>query len=123
MISTNEAQSLLSNGGNVVDDNGDKIGKVTQTVPVSHEEVRIEREPVTDANRGDAVSGGDITEEVHEVELKGERVAVSKETVPVERVRIDSDTVTEDQEVSEQLRKEQIKPDNDGINGSEDRDR
>lgn len=96
---------------------------VTQTVPVSHEEVRIEREPVTDANRGDAVSGGDITEEVHEVELKGERVAVSKETVPVERVRIDTDTVTEDQEVSEQLRKEQIEADSDGINGSEDRDR
>ena len=27
---------------------------VTQTVPVSHEEVRLEREPITDANRGAA---------------------------------------------------------------------
>ena len=34
---------------------------VTQTVPVSREEVRIEREPITDANRGDATAGGDIT--------------------------------------------------------------
>jgi stress response protein YsnF len=29
---------------------------VTQTVPVSHEEVRIEREPITDANVGDATA-------------------------------------------------------------------
>ena len=32
-------------------------------VPVSREEVRVEREPITDANRGDALSGGQITEE------------------------------------------------------------
>ena len=25
---------------------------VTKTVPVSHEEVRVQREPITDANRG-----------------------------------------------------------------------
>ena len=81
---------------------------VTKTVPVSHEEVRIEREPITDANRGDATSGADITEEVHEVELKGERVVVDKETVPVERVQMGTETVTEDQQVSEQVRKEQI---------------
>ena len=81
---------------------------VTKTVPVSHEEVRIEREPITDANIGDATSGGDITEEEHEVELKGERVVVDKEAVPVERVRMDTETVTEDQQVSEEVRKEQI---------------
>ena len=84
---------------------------VTKTVPVSHEEVRIERVPITDANRGDAVAGGDITEEVHEVELKGERVVVDKETVPVERVQMDTETVTEDQQVTEQVRKEQIEAD------------
>ncbi|GAA4704425.1 conserved domain-containing protein [Promicromonospora umidemergens] len=81
---------------------------VTQTVPVSHEEVRVEREPVTDANRGRAMAGGDITEEEHEVTLHAERPTVDKETVPVERVRMDTDTVTEDAEISEQLRKEQI---------------
>jgi uncharacterized protein (TIGR02271 family) len=86
---------------------------VTKTVPVSHEEVRIEREPITEANRDDALSGGDITEEEHEVELKGERVVVGKDTVPVERVRMDTDVVTEDQQVSEELRKEQIDADGD----------
>lgn len=40
---------------------------VTQTVPVSHEEVRLEREPITDANRGQATSGSDISEDEHEV--------------------------------------------------------
>ena len=70
-------------------------------VPVSHEEVRLEREPITDANRGEALSGGDITEEEHEVVLNEERVVVDKETVPVERVRVDKETVTEEQQVDE----------------------
>jgi len=81
---------------------------VTQTVPVSREEVRLEREPITDANRGEAMSGGDITEEDHEVTLHAERPVVSKETVPVERVQLGTETVTEDHEVNETLRKEQI---------------
>jgi uncharacterized protein (TIGR02271 family) len=81
---------------------------VTQTVPVSHEEVRLEREPITDANRGQATSGSDISEEEHEVTLHAERPVTSKETVAVERVRLGTETVTEDHEVSETLRKEQI---------------
>ncbi|MCL3819366.1 DUF2382 domain-containing protein [Aeromicrobium wangtongii] len=96
---------------------------VTTTVPVSHEEVRIEREPITDANRDDAVSGGDITEEVHEVELKGERVVVTKDTVPVERVRLSTETVTEDQQVSEEVRKEQIDTEGGEIDSADRRDR
>jgi uncharacterized protein (TIGR02271 family) len=82
--------------------------QVTQTIPVSHEEVRLEREPITDANRDAALSGSDISEEEHEVTLHAERPVVQKETVPVERVRLGTETVTEDHEVSETLRKEQI---------------
>jgi uncharacterized protein (TIGR02271 family) len=84
---------------------------VTQTVPVSHEEVRVEREPITEGNRGDAMAGGDITEEEHEVVLTEERPVVSKETVPVERVRMDTETVTEEHQVDESVRKEQIDTD------------
>jgi uncharacterized protein (TIGR02271 family) len=88
---------------------------VTTTVPVSHEEVRLEREPITDANRGQATSGADISEEEHEVTLHAERPVTDKETVPVERVRLGKETVTEDHEVSETLRKEQIDdPDTNG---------
>ena len=80
----------------------------TVTVPVSHEEVRLEREPITDANVGDALRGGDLTSEEHEVTLTEERVVVNKETVPVERVRLDKDTVTEQQQVNEEVRREEI---------------
>jgi uncharacterized protein (TIGR02271 family) len=87
---------------------------VTTTVPVSREEVRLEREPITDANRDEALRGGDITEEEHEVVLSEERPVVQKETVPVERVRVDKDTVTEQHEVDETVRKEQIELDESG---------
>jgi uncharacterized protein (TIGR02271 family) len=86
---------------------------VTQTVPVSHEEVRVQREPITDANMGDAMDGPAISEEEHEVVLHAERPVVEKEAVPVERVRLDTETVTEQQQVSETVRKEQV--DTDGI--------
>ncbi len=90
---------------------------VTKTVPVQREEVRLEREPITDANRGAALDGPDISEEGHEVVLHEERPVVEKETVPVERVRLDKDVVQDDVTVNEEVRKEQI--DADGV----DRDR
>src|SRR5215217_2525348 len=40
--------------------------KVQKTVPVQREEVRVEREPITDANVGDAKAGPEISEEEHE---------------------------------------------------------
>jgi uncharacterized protein (TIGR02271 family) len=81
---------------------------VTQTVPVKREEVRIEREPITDANRADATAGGEITSEEHEVVLHEEEVVVDKQAVPKERVRMDKDVITDEQQVSETLQKEQI---------------
>jgi uncharacterized protein (TIGR02271 family) len=77
-------------------------------VPVSHGEVRLEREPITEANRGQAMAGSDITEEEHEITLHAERPVAAKEAVAVERVKLGKETVTENQEVSETLRKEQI---------------
>jgi uncharacterized protein (TIGR02271 family) len=86
---------------------------VTTTVPVSHEEVRIEREPITDANVGNALDGPAISEEEHEVVLHAERPVVAKEAVPVERVRLDTETVTSQETVSDTVRKEQIELDAD----------
>lgn len=87
---------------------------VTKTVPVSHEEVRIEREPITDANVGNAMDGPAISEEEHEVTLHAERPVVDKETVPVERVRLDKETVTDEVTVNEEVSKEEIELDDDG---------
>jgi len=84
---------------------------VTQTVPVSHEEVRVQREPITEANIGNAMDGPAISEEEHEVTLHAERPVVEKEAVPVERVRLDTETVTEHQQVTDTVRKEQVDTD------------
>jgi uncharacterized protein (TIGR02271 family) len=81
------------------------------TVPVQREEVRVEREPITDTNLDDATSGPDISEEEHEVTLHEEEVVVDKRAVPKERVRMDTETVTEERQVSEEVRKEQIQVD------------
>ena len=94
---------------------------VTETVPVTREEVRIEREPITDANIDNALSGPAISEEEHEVVLHAERPVVEKEAVPVERVRLDKETVTEQQQVTEGLRKEEIEVE--GADTTLDRDR
>jgi uncharacterized protein (TIGR02271 family) len=92
---------------------------VTETVPVSREEVRVEREPITDANVGKAMDGPAISEEEHEVVLHEETPVVEKEAVPVERVRLDKDTVTEQVQVSEGVRKEEIEVD--GVDETRDR--
>jgi uncharacterized protein (TIGR02271 family) len=83
------------------------------TVPVSREEVTVEREPITDANRGAAHSGPAISEEEHEVTLRAERPVVEKEAVPVERVRLGTETRTQHETVGGEVRKEQIEVDAD----------
>ena len=87
-------------------------------VPVSREEVRLEREPITDANRGEALAGGTITEEEHEVVLHEERPVVTTEAVPVERVRLGTETVTEQESVTGEVRKEQVELDDSTVTGT-----
>jgi uncharacterized protein (TIGR02271 family) len=91
------------------------------TVPVQREEVRVEREPITDANLDAATSGPAISEEEHEVTLHEETPVVDKRAVPKERVRLDTDTVTDERQVSEEVRKEQIEVDGDQSTYRDDR--
>ena len=86
------------------------------TVPVQREEVRVEREPITDANLGAATDGPAISEEEHEVTLHEEEVVVDKQAVPKERVRLDTETVTDQRQVAEEVRKEQVE-----VEGDQDR--
>jgi len=85
--------------------------QVTQTVPVKREEVRLEREPITDGNVDQALEGPEISEEEHEVVLHEEEPVVEKRTVPKERVRMEKESVTDEAQVSEEVRKEQIEAD------------
>ncbi|MEW1599552.1 PRC and DUF2382 domain-containing protein [Streptomyces sp. NPDC093808] len=82
--------------------------EVQQTVPVRHEEVRVEREPITDANREEAESGPAFKEDQHEVTLHEERPVVTTEAVPVERVRMTTEEKVENETVRGQVRKERI---------------
>jgi uncharacterized protein (TIGR02271 family) len=75
------------------------------TVPVRHEEVRVEREPV----RGDERAS--IGEADQEVVLHAERPVVQTEAVPVEKVRLSTETVTEQRTVRGKVRKERVEVD------------
>ncbi|GGX73389.1 DUF2382 domain-containing protein [Streptomyces minutiscleroticus] len=80
---------------------------VVTTVPISHEEVRVVHEPIRE---GEGVRA-DIGEAEAEVTLHAERPVVRKEAVPVERVHLETEKVTEQQEVADTVRKEQIEYD------------
>ncbi|MFI2610675.1 PRC and DUF2382 domain-containing protein [Kitasatospora sp. NPDC018619] len=79
-----------------------------QTVPIRHEEVHIEHEPITAADRGTAMAGESIAEAEYEVTLHAERPVVRTEAVPVERVRLVTEERVEEQTVTGQVRKERI---------------
>ena len=87
--------------------------QVQTTVPVQREEVRLEHEPITDANVDQALDGPEISEEEHEVVLHEEQPVVEKRVVPKERVRLQKETVTDERQVSEEVRKERIETDDD----------
>lgn len=84
----------------------------TVTVPVTKERAVLEREPIAD---GENVSGGkdSLSEEDVEVVLHEEQVVVDKETVATERVRLGTETVTEDETVTEEVSKEHVDTDGD----------
>jgi uncharacterized protein (TIGR02271 family) len=82
--------------------------QVNVTVPVQREEVRIERQPITEANADAAMRGPELSEEEHELILSAEEPVVDKRVVPKERIRLDKDVVTEERSVDEEIRKERI---------------
>ncbi len=77
-------------------------------VPVRREKARMVTEPITDANRDRAMSGGDLTTGEHEVVLSEEVVDVDKRVVPKERVRLETETETDEVAVDDTVRKERI---------------
>ncbi|QHY93816.1 PRC-barrel domain protein [Streptomyces sp. S4.7] len=89
---------------------------VTTTVPITHEEVRVVREPIKPGDRtiGRAPMGNAETEVI----LHAEEAVVRKEAVPVERVHLETEKVTEQKEVSADVRKEQVEYDAPGQDDS-----
>ncbi|MFE1322483.1 PRC and DUF2382 domain-containing protein [Kitasatospora phosalacinea] len=81
--------------------------QVERRVPVVRERVRVERIPVSDAERA-ALSEQEIAEAVEEVTLREERPVVRKYLAPIERVRLVVERYTEEEVVREELRREQV---------------
>ena len=86
---------------------------VNITVPVRREKAKLVTEPITDANVDSALSGGDLTTEEHEVVLSEEVVDVDKLVVPKERVRLETESETDEVVVDEAVRKERIQMEQD----------
>lgn len=85
-------------------------------VPVRREKAKLVTEPITDANVDSALSGGDLTTEEHEVVLSEEVVDVDKRVVPKERVRLETESETEEVVVDEAVRKERVQMEQDAPN-------
>lgn len=83
---------------------------VDRTVPVEHERARVTRETLSPGESTDAET---IGEREIEVDLTEDVVDVDKRTVAKERVSLGKETVTEEREVSEELRKERVEVDGD----------
>ncbi len=87
----------------------------TVSVPLQHEEVTVERVPVSGqvdaATVRDAFQGGDI-----EVPVMGEEAVVGKKVVETEEVRLHKQAVTQDQTVSDTVRRENVTVDADPEN-------
>ena len=78
----------------------------TITVEVTHEEVRLVSEPT---GAGGAASDlGAQKNQARWMYVSREEVVVTKRVVPVERVRLEVYPVTEQRQVSDEVRKEQI---------------
>lgn len=75
-------------------------------VPVTREEVRVERTPISEEEAKNFT--GNIGEEEASVTLHEERVNVSKDTVPVEKIALNKEQVQDTETVSETVRKEQF---------------
>lgn len=86
----------------------------TVEVPVTREEVRIERTPISADEAANYKGSIDEGGQEASVTLSEERVSVNKETVPVEKVSLNKEQITETERHTEELRKEQIDTDVDG---------
>lgn len=84
------------------------VERVETTVPVTREEARVVREPIHEGNLDEAMRGPEISEAEHEVVLHEEQVVAETQAVPKERVRLEKQAVTDEQQVEAELRKERV---------------
>jgi uncharacterized protein (TIGR02271 family) len=90
---------------------------VSEKVPLTHEEVTVERRPLA----ADAVDPDGISESEVRMTLMAEEAVVEKRVVPVEEVVVSKRAVAEERTVEADLRKERVEYDEDDLARSADR--
>lgn len=81
--------------------------RVQETVGLVHEEVTIERHPIS-ADAARTAQIGDIGEETIRVPLMAEEAVIDKRVVPVEEVVLRKNAVTENQVIEDSVRRERL---------------
>lgn len=120
-VSVSEEQLGISKQQREMDraGNHDDVIEEQQTlnVPATHEELDVERVPV----RGHAidVAPDAFTERDFDIPLRGEEVVAKKEARLAEEVRLRKQQVTENQHVSDTVRKERVRIEGGGIDEGE----
>jgi uncharacterized protein (TIGR02271 family) len=89
----------------------------TLTVPVRHERVVVERVPASGEEDPNALDANAFKEGDIEIPVREEEVVVGKRVRDVENVRIHKDTVTEEEQVSDTVRKERVRVEGDEQTG------
>ena len=85
--------------------------EVMLRVTLRRERLTIDREPIAEADAGEHVGGSDFTGGEQEIVLYEEIPVVQKLLRPVERIRLATEVTTEEQTVSDEVRKERVEVD------------
>ncbi|MGG7571308.1 DUF2382 domain-containing protein [Streptomyces sirii] len=85
--------------------------EVHRTVPVTHEEVRVVREEITEEDRRAGRAAPRTGQGRSEVVLHEEQPTISKKMVPVERVWLETERVTEQKEITTEIHREEVEID------------
>lgn len=88
-----------------------EVEEVEKTVPLRHEEVKVEREPLSATDREAMRSGVEIGESERYVTLHEEQPVIETEVVAKERVRMRVEENVEEKKVRGRVRKERIETD------------
>lgn len=80
----------------------------TVMVTVRHEEATLVRESLTDAGLDVPPAPRELSEEEHVIILHSDVVVTEKDIVPVERIRLGTQQVTEEQDITAEVQQEQI---------------
>ncbi|AWB82687.1 photosystem reaction center subunit H [Corynebacterium yudongzhengii] len=116
---TNEGEMIRSEERLKVDKEKQDAGEVrlrkytvhdteTVEVPVEREEVSVERTPISEEEAKNITNQKVGDNDEASVTLHGERVNVSKESVPVEKVNLNKETIQDTETVTEDVAKERI---------------